>query len=179
MNLPPTRGRGRAVSRRRRSWRERGNYVWTTRKPFALWSIPLPFMLLLALLCSGAMLYSGARWWALLPLLLLKCTGRHIAYVGETGSRYRRDIEHIYGGGKFKAKPKPWSDLEPRVFAVPALPWWRWSRRLTEKLWIWLLLPVYNVQHNTRNPRRIKPWVAEKQRAVRDGARRKRRAWVG
>lgn len=153
--------------------------MWTTRRPFALWSIPLPFLLLLSAACSGAMLLRGAGWWALLPLLLLKCSGRHIAYVGETGSRSARDLEHIYGGGRWDAKPKPWNDLKPVVYSLPSLHWFRWSRRTTEKLWIWLLLPVYNVQHNTKNPRRIKPWVAEKQRATRDSARRARKRLVG
>ncbi len=161
-----------------RSWKTRGNYVWTTRRPFALWSIPLLWLLLLAAICSAAMLLQGAGWWSVLPLLLLKCSGRHIAYVGQTGSRSARDLEHIYGGGKFKALPKPWSDLKPRVYSLPSFHWWKWSREFTERFWIVLLLPVYNVQHNTKNPRRIKPWVAQRQRAVRDAGRRARKTWV-
>jgi hypothetical protein len=162
----------------RRTWRTRGNYMWTTKRPFALWSIPLPYMLLLAVPCSGVMLYSGARWWSLFPLLLLKCTGRHIAYVGQTGSRLHRDADHIFGRPSRGILPKPWSDLKPRAYALPSFPWWKRSRELTEKGWIKLLRPVYNVQHNMKNRRRIKPWIAKTQRSMRDDARRARKSWL-
>lgn len=98
--------------------------------------------------------------------------GRHFAYVGETGSRYHRDRQHEYGGGRYGAVAKPWSDLAPKAYPLPCLfPSWKWSRKAQEKLWIRLLLPVYNSEWNKGNPRRIKPGTAEKQRWSRDARR--------
>jgi hypothetical protein len=160
------------------TWKTRGVYVWTTRRPLWPFSIPFGLLLLLVTACSGAMLLNEYGWWSLLPVLLFELNGRHIAYVGQTNNRSRRDVEHIFGSVKYGTKPKPWSDLQPRAFSLPSFHWWKWSRELSEKLWIWLLLPVYNVQWNTLNPRRITPHRAEQHRKVRDGARRARKIWV-
>jgi hypothetical protein len=64
---------------------------------------------------------------------------------------------------------QPWSDLEPKVYAlwVP-FPHWNWTRSLFERLYTWLLLPVYPVQFNQANPRRISKNTAEWQRGARD-----------
>jgi hypothetical protein len=88
-------------------------------------------------------------------LLGLPVIGRHNAYVGMTSSRYHRDLQHIHGGSK-GTPPAPWSDLSPRVYALPCLlPGWEFARRVQEKFWILLLLPVYNQQFNKHNPRRL------------------------
>lgn len=39
-----------------------------------------------------------------------------------------------------------------------------------EQVWIDRLQPLYNVQGNWRNPHRVKPWVAKRQRHARDRA---------
>lgn len=102
--------------------------------------------------------------WLGLPLI-----GRHNAYVGETSSRFHRDRQHLHGGGRFGAVQKPWADLDPKCYPLPCLfPGWTWVRRGQEKLYIWLLLPVYNAAWNKANPRRIKPGKAEQQRWRRD-----------
>lgn len=95
--------------------------------------------------------------------------GRHFAYGGETGSRYHRDLQHIRGGGSYSTLPKPWSDLDPKPYPLPCFfPNNRRFRQFQEKLYIRLLLPVYNVEHNKGNPRRITPRKAAQQRAERD-----------
>jgi hypothetical protein len=95
----------------------------------------------------------------------LPVIGRHTAYVGETGSRYFRDRQHRYGDSRYQAAGKPWSDLKPKVYPLPCLfPASPTARKIQEKLWIWLLLPVYNVEWNTKNPRRITPMKAQQQR---------------
>jgi hypothetical protein len=95
--------------------------------------------------------------------------GRHFAYGGRTNNPKRRDSEHLVGGGRYNAPPKPWADLRPRRYVV-----FRLKRRaelttrLLELLVIRGLFPVYNVTHNMGNPRRIKPFKAARQRAHRD-----------
>lgn len=121
------------------SWRKRGVYVWRCDKPYAL--LGLPFI------------------------------GRHFAYVGQSNSFRRRDREHLLGSTAYESVvlPKPWSDLRPKRHAVPILfPGWRWARERQEWLMIKMLMPVYNVQHNRTNPRRIAPARALAQRAIRD-----------
>lgn len=95
--------------------------------------------------------------------------GRHTAYVGETSSRYHRDRQHVFGGGRYGHVAKMWADLEPKVYPLPCLfPSWKWSRKAQEKVWILLLWPVYNDQWNRWNPRRITLGQAERQRWARD-----------
>ncbi len=102
----------------------------------------------------------------------LPIIGRHTAYVGETSSRYHRDRQHEFGGGQWGAVAKSWSDLDPKVYPLPCLlPGWRWARKAQEKLWIFLLWPVYNDRWNRWNPRRITLRRAEQQRWARDRAR--------
>jgi hypothetical protein len=99
--------------------------------------------------------------------------GRHTAYVGETGSRYFRDRQHVYGDARYAAPDKPWSDLQPKVYPLPCLfPHVAWARKAQEKIWIKLLMPVYNTEWNGGNPRRIKPMKAQQQRWARDAIRK-------
>lgn len=99
----------------------------------------------------------------------LPFVGRHWAYVGRTARPDLRHREHMLGGGKWRVTPKPWADLEPRRYVIC-----RKKRRLEitthflEWFWIKVLLPAYNIQMNRTNPRRIKPWTASRQRALRD-----------
>jgi hypothetical protein len=95
----------------------------------------------------------------------------HTGYVGETSSFYHRHQQHVYGLGKYATQPQPWSDREPYVWFRIPLPNWRWLRRSVETLFILLLWPVYNVQKNRWNPRRITPPVARQQRLARDAGR--------
>lgn len=121
------------------SWRERGVYVWRCDKPYAVFGLPI--------------------------------IGRHFAYVGQSNNFRRRDREHLFGSLAYEAQvlPKPWSDLRPKRYAVPVLfPGWRRARLAQEWLMIKLLLPVYPVQHNRTNPRRITPARARAQRTMRD-----------
>jgi hypothetical protein len=102
----------------------------------------------------------------------LPIIGRHTAYVGETGSRYHRDRQHRFGGGTYGATAKVYADLDLKIYPLPCLwPNWKAARKVQEWLYIKALFPVYNVQHNGTNPRRIKPRVAESQRWERDKQR--------
>lgn len=87
--------------------------------------------------------------------------GRHFAYVGKTSSRWHRDAQHM--------ERQPWSDLDPKVYAlwVP-FPHWNWTRSFMERFYTAILLPVYPVEFNGGNPRRIEPWQAKQHRAERD-----------
>jgi hypothetical protein len=94
---------------------------------------------------------------------------RHWGYAGKTRSPLLRHQEHTVGGGRWGRDPQPWADLDPKRYVI-----WRseavrdWRLALMEVLAIWLLLPVYNVQHNLANPRRITKRQAAKMRAWRD-----------
>lgn len=95
--------------------------------------------------------------------------GRHNAYVGETSSRYFRDRQHKSGDFARGKAAAAWSDLDPKTYPLPCLfPHWKWSRKIQEKLWIFLLMPVYNEQWNKHNPRRISRHKAQNQRWARD-----------
>ncbi len=99
----------------------------------------------------------------------LPFVGRHWAYVGESSSRRHRDAQHLVGGGAYSVKPKDWADLDPKVYPLPCpFPHWRWTRKAMEKFYIALFWPVYNVQYNRWNPRRITPVQAKRQRYARD-----------
>lgn len=82
----------------------------------------------------------GAFWgW---PLI-----GRHFAYVGQSGSRKRREGEHLRGSVHFKAQPKDWADLEPRFYRLPTLGGrYQVMRLIQEWLYSALLLPVYGTR---------------------------------
>jgi len=92
----------------------------------------------------------------------------HWGYVGRTTSFYHRDQQHIYGFSSFgPSNPKPWADLVVDCYRI-RLPRWIWLHALVEQILIFALAPVYNVQGNTWNPRRIEPWKAQAQRRLRD-----------
>jgi hypothetical protein len=128
-----------------------GVYVWRTRKPGAAYNLPI--------------------------------ISRHFAYVGQTSSFWHRDRQHrgwtqTIGGPRdplylmgTETPGKPWMDLDPAVYHV-GLPNWKWLRLAIEAMLIWALFPVYNVQLNRHNPRRITPYMAGVHRAMRDRGRR-------
>lgn len=127
-------------ARRKRGWRERGNYAWRTRKPHAPLGLPI--------------------------------IGRHWAYAGQTSSRKHRDRQHRYGDLDNGQLPANWSDLDAKVYPLPSLPWWKWSRELSERFWVAVLCPVYNVQLQPPwNLRKISKAKARAQREARDARR--------
>lgn len=149
-----------------RGWKKCGCYVWRTRKPTAFLGLSLRWLLLAAVLIGAGLWLAGAPWWPVLVLPLF--SGRHTAYVGETGNRYFRDNQHLFGDSRYRAAGKPWADLDPRVYPLPCLfPSWPTARKIQEKLYIWTMLPIYNVEWNTKNPRRITPMKAQQQRWAR------------
>src|SRR3954462_10478904 len=90
--------------------------------------------------------------------------GTHWGYAGRTNYPARRDAQHRYGyvwDGKRKP-PQPWSDLIVSRRVI-----FRKKRRmeitthLLELITIRALFPVYTIQMNRTNPRRIKPWEAQ------------------
>lgn len=102
----------------------------------------------------------------------LPVIGRRVLYVGQTSSRYHRDRQHAHGDSRYDAGSASWSDLAPKVYPLPCLfPAWRRARLIQEWLWIKLTFPVYNVQHNRGNPRRISRERAAAQREARDKRR--------
>jgi hypothetical protein len=97
---------------------------------------------------------------------------RHWAYVGKTRDGRRRHRQHMgvrLPGDRYDAPGQPWNDLDPHRYVL-----WRsakvrgWRLSLMEFVFIRLLLPVYNVQMNRANPRRIGPRMARMQRDARD-----------
>jgi hypothetical protein len=83
-----------------------------------------------------------------------------------------RDAQHLFGTAI--APPASWSDLSPRVYPLPCvLHSSKRMRELQEWFWIKLLLPVYNVQHNGWNPRRITKRSALLQRQRRQAGGRR------
>lgn len=102
----------------------------------------------------------------------LPVVGRHTAYVGQTGSRRHRDRQHLFGTAT--GPPADWSDLSPRAYPLPCfLPGWKRAREVQERLWILVLLPVYNHQGNLANPRRIPLTMARAMRLRRQGGGRR------
>lgn len=102
-------------------------------------------------------------------LLGLPLLGRHWAYGGQTRNPKARHGEHIRGGGRYGRAAQPWADLSPKryvLFRLAHCP--QWVLDLVEVLVIRTLFPVYNVQHNRGNLRRVKPAMARLQRAQRD-----------
>jgi hypothetical protein len=97
--------------------------------------------------------------------------GTHWGYAGRTRNPKRRDAQHRYGyvwDGERKPA-QPWSDLITSRRVI-----FRRKRRmeitthLLEMITIRVLFPVYNIQMNRTNPRRIKPWEAQAQRRYRN-----------
>jgi len=147
------------------TYRGAGVYVFRTRRPGLIGRLPA----WLAPVATGISLVSlmmlgYSPWLALLAFLF---NSRHFAYVGETNAMQLRKSAHLDGGGRFKAEPKPWADLDPSHYflRLPA------SKRLlgfVETLGIALCWPVYNHKKNLWNPRRISLASARAQRATRD-----------
>lgn len=102
-------------------------------------------------------------------LIGLPFIGRHFGYIGQTTRSFRVRIEeHLSGGGRYAAVPKPWADLEPKVYFIP-MPRWEWLQRWMEQLLIWVLCPVYNVKgQGPWNLRKVSLWTARVQRQRRD-----------
>lgn len=107
------------------------------------------------------------RFWVRHPV-----TGeRTLGYIGET---YRqpltRLLEHLMD--------QPWADtiigweVDDEVFAGKA------AVLAAERFTIETELPLYNVDHNRANPRRIPPPLAMKQRRARDAAKAAQERWV-
>jgi hypothetical protein len=118
---------------------------------------------------GGVYIYRARKPGARLRIPLLSW---HFAYVGETFSFHHRHLQHTRGGGTYGATPKPWSDLDPYVWLRIPLPPWKWLLRSVETLAILLTWPVYNVQKNRWNPRRIPPLKARVQRMRRNAGTR-------
>lgn len=105
---------------------------------------------------------------------------RETGYVGESVSFRAREADHR-GAGRYGNKAKDWTDLDPKWHRVIPLPWWLcWKPvlRSLETLVILLTWPRYNVAKNKWNPRRIPPYLAQHQRAVRDAGGSAYRAQV-
>lgn len=149
------------------SWKTQGLYVWTTRKPTSFLGLPLWLLAVAGVLLAWALWLHGEPWWWIgFGLMVFK--GRHVAYVGQTSSRYHRDRQHTLGDSHWGSGSASWSDLAPRVYPLPcAFPASRWAREVQEKLWILLLLPVYNTEWNGKNPRRVKSTKARQMRWTR------------
>lgn len=117
--------------------------------------------------------YTTRKPWARGVLGTIPVLGRHLAYVGKTRDGRRRHAQHMGTDmGPYAKVAQPWSNLDPHRYVLWSMrrcPDWLLSAM--EVLLIRLLLPVYNVQHNRGNPRRIKPWEAKAQRAARDAGR--------
>lgn len=95
--------------------------------------------------------------------------GWHWGYAGRTNNARRRDAEHLVGGGRYGTVAKSWADRRPRRKVIfPMRRRLELTTRFLEWLTIKTLMPVYNITWNRTNPRRIPPWVAARQRAMRD-----------
>lgn len=102
-------------------------------------------------------------------------TDKHLApmrrengYVGRSNNVPIRIKQHL--GQDKRHVEKPWANLNPR-WHVLWLPWWlswKWVQVPLEALAIWLLLPRYNHQLNTKNPRRVPLSTQARQRLERD-----------
>lgn len=97
-------------------------------------------------------------WWRVERLYLYLYTtrkpsgwGRHFGYAGITNSPALRDRQH---------RSKPWYRLvvRRRCVCVGVMP--RGLGLILEYALIKITRPVYNVQHNMSNRRRITPWQA-------------------
>ncbi len=153
-----------------------GVYIYRTRKPSSLlglllrelqipwWAWPIA-----TVLCVVLCHFVTGMWW--LGLLILACTGRHFAYVGETVSFKDRHAEHIQGGGRWKKRSAAWSDLDPVCVARIPLGKWKPLLRFVETVLIFFLQPVYNEKKNLWNLRRIPRPSALRMRLRRDKRR--------
>jgi hypothetical protein len=100
--------------------------------------------------------------------------GRHFAYVGETSSFKHRERQHLgrpIPNDPYASTGAAWCDLAPRCYRIPLRG--KWLRKIAEPLLVWTLFPVYNVQFNKHNPRRISRYRAIQMRATRDSRARR------
>jgi len=111
-------------------------------------------------------------------------------YSGDWRERVR---QHLYGGGPWRCKPKPWADLVPgydpgaktlaaqrmavrRVieFGGAMVLWQKrcfyWHVKLRESWFILRIRPGNNIQENLGNPRHVPKWEQERLRGKRDRA---------
>lgn len=121
---------------------------------------------------GGIYLFRTNKPYSILGMPLI---GRHNGYTGQSNAYALRWQQHTAGGGKFKSTAKSWSDLDPEPHRILPLPAWMFLRcprvvDALEALCIVLTAPVYNVQLNKWNPRRISPKDAKEQRLFREGA---------
>jgi hypothetical protein len=147
-----------------------GVYIYRTRKPASLIGklrLKARYVYPVATVAGGALYALDGPWYLAIPAAVL-ATGRHFGYVGETVSFEQRHGEHISGGGRFKAKAKPWADLDPVCVLRLRLPRWKFLLRSTETLFMLILSPVYNHAKNQWNPRRIPLDSARRQRYKRE-----------
>lgn len=117
-------------------------------------------------LCGGIYLFRTNKPYSILGLPLI---GRHNGYTGQSNAYALRWQQHTAGGGKFKSTAKSWSDLDPEPWRILPLPAWLFAHaprvvNALEAVCIVLTAPVYNVQLNKWNPRRITPVRAKAQR---------------
>lgn len=127
---------------------------------------------------------SWGRWLARVPGTCYRIKVRHprsgrvvTGYVGQTVRPVQVRIdEHLLG--TVTAAPKVWADT---VVSWDVL----WSKRCTqgwlnwrERWYIVTRRPLYNIQWNTHNRRRIEPWRAQRQRVQRVGGGRRRATWL-
>jgi hypothetical protein len=149
-----------------------GVYIYRTRKPSSLIGlarIPFRWLLVATPIAAGILHLVGGTWW--IAGLLLFCTGRHFAYVGETVSFKDRHGEHMSGGGRWKRGAASWSDLDARCVLRIPLPKRKRLLRSIETFLILVLAPVYNEKKNGLNLRRIPRNSARRMRRRRDNRR--------
>jgi hypothetical protein len=147
-------------------YRGAGVYVFRTRRPGVLGTMPAGLMPAAVLIGGFTSWVLGYAWWVAL-LGLLFCS-RHTAYVGESTAVRLRKRAHLEGSVKWNAPAKPWSDLEPSWYFIPLPGAPKFVLRAVETLLIALLWPVYNHAKNLWNPRRIPLSAAKRQRNHRD-----------
>jgi hypothetical protein len=86
-----------------------------------------------------------------------------IGYVGQTRWPDLRDEQH--------REKQPWADtIVGDIFVIDEGDWDEGELDARELAYINAYQPLYNIVGNRRNPHRIKPWVAKRQRHARDRA---------
>lgn len=125
--------------------------------------------------------------------LILRRPKMDIGYVGMYSGDWKERIrQHLYGGGRYQCRPKPWTDLvlttgqrnaktlaqqrravEEVIAAGLAYRVWHkncfyWYVKLRESWYIKAMRPRYNILENTGNSRHVRKWDQEAQRLRRD-----------
>jgi len=148
------------------TYRGAGVYIFRTRRPGLIGRIYPQVVIALTLAAGVGLWMWGLPWWFAAAGALF--SPRHFAYVGESNAVQLRKSAHLYGGGKFNAVAKPWSDLSPSHYYIPLPGAPKWMLGKVETIGIALLWPVYNHSKNLWNPRRIPLDAAKWQRYYRD-----------